>query len=144
MTGNQIIMHHVSYINVQLLKLRFWRAPGNQRNCKTQPTPRKFSTQGTFALGYIRACAVTTAGVHTRRGRLVTNLNAENPKEKGAYNKGTWCSWLSRSLSISLENLREGSGSIPDVSIFIYFHSKAGSKLSRHPRWSCGHKSCSG
>ena len=35
-------------------------------------------------------------------------------------NEGTWCSWLSRSLSISLENLREGSGSIPDVSIFIF------------------------
>ena len=29
-------------------------------------------------------------------------------------NKGTWCSWLSRSLSIC--GLREGSGSIPDVS----------------------------
>ena len=38
-------------------------------------------------------------------------------------NKGTWCSWLSRSLSISEENLREGSGSIPDVSIFPTLHS---------------------
>ena len=33
--------------------------------------------------------------------------------------KGTWCSWLSRSLSTSLDSLREGSGSIPDVSIFF-------------------------
>jgi len=32
--------------------------------------------------------------------------------------KGTWCSWLSRSLSISKVGLREGSGSIPDVSTF--------------------------
>ena len=35
------------------------------------------------------------------------------------HEKGTWCSWLSRSLSIHWENLREGSGSIPDVSIFF-------------------------
>jgi hypothetical protein len=33
--------------------------------------------------------------------------------------EGTWCSWLSRSLSIFVGDLREGSGSIPDVSIFL-------------------------
>ena len=36
--------------------------------------------------------------------------------------EGTWCSWLSRSLSIPFRNLREGSGSIPDVSIFSTLH----------------------
>ena len=33
-------------------------------------------------------------------------------------NKGTWCSWLSRSLSMYNHHLREVLGSIPNVSIF--------------------------
>lgn len=35
------------------------------------------------------------------------------PPVQGVY-KGMWCSWLSRSLS-----MREGSGSIPDMSILF-------------------------
>ena len=48
-------------------------------------------------------------------------FSPQNPTERRTCSKGTWCSWLSRSLSMSSEGLREGSGSIPDVSIFLHF-----------------------
>ena len=57
--------------------------------------------------------------------------------------EGTWCSWLSRSLSGSSGPMREGSGSISDVSIFISrLKSEVGYIVSHQQ--SREHPSCSG
>jgi len=70
---------------------------------------------------------------------VITQHNDNDYKiQKYVIIKGTWCSWLSRSLSTS-RCLGEVSGSIPDVSIFDAM--RAGSPvfmqlLSRHIRLS--------